>query len=367
MKKILSSLLLISLSLAAFSQSDFYYVTGKVVDKFSSAPLAAASVYAQNTTFGTVTDSAGNFKLRLPNGGYDLAVTYTGYQTDSRRITTGDANNKNELVELSAKLKEMDDVAVVSGPPVVKDGWEKYGQFFLDNFIGTTQFGHECYLENHEVLKFYYSKKRNRLKVVATEPLIIDNNALGYKVTYALDSFVNEYNTQVSLYSGSPLFSELNPSSDAVRTKWHNNRLHAYNGSMLHFMKSFYNKSLKENGFEVQYLVKNNGNDSAIRVNDFYIGLNYDKDDSSQTVEITPTYPDIIVLYTKDKPGDDYLKASGDTHTQDQLSIMTIAPQKAIDIEQNGYYYDQNDITISGYWTWRKAGDALPYDFNPAQ
>jgi hypothetical protein len=200
---------------------------------------------------------------------------------------------------------------------------------------------------------------------VATEPLIIDNNALGYKITYALDSFVNEYNTQVSLYSGSPLYTEMQPANDAQRTKWRDNRLHAYKGSMLHFMKSVYSKTLQENGFDVQYLYKNNGNDSAIRIKDYYMGLNYDKDDSTQTVEITPNQPDVIVLYTKEKPGDDYLKASGDTHTQDQLSIITIAPQKGIDIEQNGYYYDQNDITVSGYWTWRKAGDALPYDFNP--
>ena len=35
------------------------------------------------------------------------------------------------------------------------------------------------------------------------------------------------------------------------------------------------------------------------------------------------------------------------------------------DIEQNGYYYDQNDITTTGYWTWEKVGDMVPYDFNP--
>jgi hypothetical protein len=365
MKKILSSLLCIGISLAAFSQAD-YYITGKVINKNTQLPLAAASVYAQNTTFGTVTDSAGNFRLKLPNGGYDLAVTYTGFETDSRRITTADGNTRNAIVvELKEKQKEMEEVAVVSGPPIVKNGWEKYGQFFLDNFIGTTKYGHDCAVENHEVLKFYFNKKRNRLKVVATEPLIIDNNALGYKITYALDSFVNEYNTQVSLYSGSPLYAEMQPANDAQRIKWHDNRLHAYKGSMLHFMKSVYSKTLKENGFDVQYLYKNNGNDSAIQIKDYYTGLNYDMDDSTKIVEITPNQPDVIVLYTKEKPGDDYLKASGDTHTQDQLSIITIAPQKAIDIEQNGYYYDQNDITISGYWTWRKAGDALPYDFNP--
>jgi hypothetical protein len=34
-------------------------------------------------------------------------------------------------------------------------------------------------------------------------------------------------------------------------------------------------------------------------------------------------------------------------------------------IQQNGYFYDQNDVTNTGYWSWEKLGDALPYDYNP--
>lgn len=366
MKKILSSLLLVVLSLTAFSQTDFYYITGKVTDRNTLLPLPAASVFAQNTTFGTVTDSAGNFTLKLPNGGYDLAITYTNHETDIRRVTTGDAGNKNIQIVLKEKEKEMEEVAVVS-TGIVQNGWEKYGQFFLDNFIGTSKFAHDCVIQNREALQFYFSKRRNRLKVRATEPIVIQNNALGYTIKYTLDSFVNEYNTQVSVYSGSPLYVEMVPLNDAQKTKWHDNRLYAYNGSMLHFMRSFYAKTLKETGFEVQYLIKNNGVDSALQLKEFYDALNFDKDDSSQTVAFTPNQPDIIVLYNKEKPSDDYLTQSGDTHTQYQVSVITIAPQKSIIIERNGFFYDQNDITVNGYWTWRKAGDALPYDFNPLQ
>ena len=37
-----------------------------------------------------------------------------------------------------------------------------------------------------------------------------------------------------------------------------------------------------------------------------------------------------------------------------------------MDIERNGYYYEQNDITITGYWAWEKVADMLPYNYMDA-
>ena len=38
---------------------------------------------------------------------------------------------------------------------------------------------------------------------------------------------------------------------------------------------------------------------------------------------------------------------------------------ESIVIEQNGYYYDQTDITTNGYLGFKKIGDMLPYDYLP--
>jgi hypothetical protein len=70
-----------------FAQQGTFNISGKVIDAVTKAPMQAASVFAQNTTTGTATDAEGNFTLRLPNGGYDLVITFTGYQTMSRRIS----------------------------------------------------------------------------------------------------------------------------------------------------------------------------------------------------------------------------------------------------------------------------------------
>ncbi len=364
MKTTISTLLLILFSFTSFAQSTVFALNGKVLDAVTKNPMQAASVFAQNTTMGTATDVNGNFTLHLPNGGYDLIVTFTGYETVSRRISTADAGDKNIVIELKQKENSMEDV-VVKASNEVKDGWEKYGNFFTDNFIGKTNNSKLCTIANRDVLKFYFYKKRNRLKVLATAPIEIDNEALGYKLKYTLDSFTHEYGTEAGIYTGYPLFEEMIPRDDSQKLTWQANRLKAYHGSMLHFMRSVYHKTLKEDGFEIQFVAKSDERETAVRLPNFYGALNYNKDDSTQLVEIMPNQPDVAVLYSKEEPDPAYVLQNEETPGAYQLSVINIANSESIAIEQNGYYFDQNDITITGYWTWDKVGDMVPYDFAP--
>ena len=363
MKIILTLLSLFFISATSFSQSN-YYVTGKVISTETSLPLQGASVFAQNTTIGTATDADGNFKLWLPNGGYDLVVTFTGHNTESRRVSTGDADNKNIVFQLKHKEKEMMEVSVMATSEV-KDGWQKYGPFFLDEFIGKTANSKNCTIKNPEVLKFYFSKKRNRLKVLATEPLQIENKSLGYKIKYALDSFTHEYTSEISLYTGFPLYEEMVPKDSAQQLQWNLARQQAYKGSVLHFMRSVYNKNLKEQGFEIQFIIKTENRQSAFLLKDPYAALQYRKDDSTNTVEILPNQNDVGVLYTKEKPAADFVKLNPGEPVDFQFSVLSFLPKQSIIIEQNGYYFEQNELSVSAYWTWDKVADALPYDYVP--
>lgn len=362
MKKIIPVIILFISSLTAFSQANYIVITGKVVLASSKQPLQGASVFAQNTTLGTATDADGNFKLYLPDGGYTLSVTFTGYNTESRRISTSDASDRTVLFEMSEKEKEMEAVAIVSTGEV-KDGWIKYGQFFTDKFIGQTTNSAACVLKNPEILKFYFSKKRNRLKVVAAEPLLIENRALGYNIKYALDSFTYEYHTEVSVYTGSPLFEEKTSTDSVQIIKWNIARQNAYKGSLLHFMRSLYERRLKEEGFEIQFLVNINDKDTSLPLKDPYKALNYTKDDSSLLVEIKPNQPRVGVIYLNEKPSEVYRTLLPDEPSDFQFSVIGFLTKEFLGIEQNGYYFDQEDLAISAYWTWDKVGDLLPYDY----
>lgn len=362
MKKIIASLCLIFTFLAVSSQSN-YFISGKIIDAATRLPMQAASVFAENTTIGTATAADGSFRLELPNGGYDLVVTFTGYQTETKRISTADAGNNDMVIELKQKEKSLEDV-VVRSTSEVADGLAKYGEFFLENFIGKTANSKYCTIKNKEVLKFYYYRRTNRLKILATAPLEIVNDALGYTIKYELDSFTHEYNTQVSQYTGSPLFEEMKTDNVEQNAKWNAARLLAYNGSILHFMRSLYNKKLKEEGFEIQFLITVNEKEMAIPVKNFYGGLNYEKDDSTQLVMAWPNQTEVVVIYKNEEPEQNYQSANPDQPGKFQLSVFSFVPKEYIVIEQNGYYYEQKDFTVNQYLAWEKVADMLPYNFS---
>src|SRR5215831_3577228 len=195
MKKIrhVFTCLLIICSAVANAQ---FQVSGRVIDSTTREPMVGASVYCQNTTIGTASNKEGEFSLNLKSGGYELIITFTGYQTKQIRISHTDA--KIPDIEMVKEEKSLGEVVIKSSNEV-KDGWEKYGTFFLENFIGTTPNAAKCKLLNPEVLKFYFLKKSNKLRVLATDPLQIENRALGYNLRYQLDSFIYYYNTEMNL------------------------------------------------------------------------------------------------------------------------------------------------------------------------
>src|ERR1700688_438555 len=124
-------------TLAANSQDKIFYIHGKVVDEKNGSILAGASVFCQNTTTGTISNNEGLFAMRLSNGGYDLVISYTGYQTQVLRVSNATKDKDSLFIQMKEESKNLGEVAI-TGSALVADGWNKYGQFFLDNFIGTT-------------------------------------------------------------------------------------------------------------------------------------------------------------------------------------------------------------------------------------
>ncbi len=362
MKKTVLFLLIAISYITAYSQSG-YTISGKIIDETTKQPLQGASVFAENTTLGTATNDQGFFTLRLPGGGYSIVVTFTGYQTETKRVTAGDAGNNEIIIGIKQKEKSLEEF-VVKSTSEVADGLVKYGDFFIENFIGKTANSKQSYIKNKEALKFFYYRRAKRLKILATAPLEIVNDALGYTIKYELDSFVHEYNTQVSLYTGYPLFQEMQSTDAGQLEKWNAARKTAYNGSILHFMRSMHQKKLKEEGFEIQFIVKNNDKETAIPLKNFYGAVNYLLDDSTNVVEILPRQKDVAVIYKNETSPGLYLEENPEASSKFQLSVLSFLPNETLDIEQNGFYFEQNDITITGYLGWEKVGDMVPYDFD---
>jgi hypothetical protein len=359
MKNLFILLLSVTCYFNSSAQEKTFVILGKVIDAESKQPLVGASAYCQNTTQGTISNKEGLFFMRLPRGGYDMVVTYTGYEKKVLRISDNQPATDTLLIELAKEDKSLSEVAVVAST-ADPDGLAKYGKFFNQNFIGNSGYSGQCSIQNPEVLHFYYSKKRNRLKIMAREDIIILNYALGYKIRYQLDSFSYDYNTNITQYTGSPLFQEMD-STEEVKTQWKKNRAHTYLGSRLHFMRSFYDSTLIQEGFIIEKL---NDDDSSQSVKGKFITNPYNEQDymvDSGDVEVgwSGRYR---ISYGKVYPDKQFLeeyKLPPSTHYQ--ITVLDVSD--GFVIEENGYFYEQYDVINSGYWAWKKLAESLPYDY----
>ena len=129
-------------------------------------------------------------------------------------------------------------------------------------------------------------------------------------------------------------------------------------------MRSIYAKKILENGFEMQFIVTNNGTEYPIKLLNLYGALHYEIDDSTGIVEINPVQRELAVIYNREHPEATYETVdSADGKKNFQLSTITFAAGESIIIESNGYFYDQQDIITNGYLAFKKVGDMLPYNY----
>ena len=331
-------------------------ISGTITDSETKLPLEGASVFAQNTTIGTITKNDGSYKIYLNKGGYELIISYTGYLTRSIKVEA----NANQTFDVALQKEDKSMSEVVSTNEVT-DGWEKHGKFFLDHFIGKTPFAAQTILLNPEVVKFFYYKRSDRLKVLATEPLQIADSALGYNLSYALDSFVYHNKTDINSYRGNCLYKEMEGDSIQKLT-WKSNREKAYYGSRLHFLRSYYDSAVTENGFTLEVQAAPNVN-RFYKVRNPYDTTYYFVDDSTGDVELWfPTK--LSVAYTKQKPEASYLKQTG-LPSDLKLQITYVDLMESIWIKPNGYFTEQKSWINQGYWSWKNIADQLPLDYEP--
>jgi hypothetical protein len=384
---------------------------GKVIASDSKQPIHLANVFLSNTSIGTVTNAEGIFVLdRFPQGRFDVVISCIGYETYVTTIQYAQLPAFIEVV-LKPKVNILQEVVV---EPYEKNGWERYGKFFIENFIGTSALAADCKLKNPETIRFRYNKKENILRAFADEPIVLENRALGYILRYDLKVFEYNYGTRIFYFQGYPLFEDIETDRKRLLNRWERNRTEAYYGSMMHFMRSLFRNQLIEEGFEIRKLIKvseeekkrvrniynsrtyinSNGN---IVVNDSLLA-NGNKDSADYYRKVMRQPEKMAVLINQLLPGDSIAFAIDsftaglyfDDHLQvtykykqvpdeyvrtNSLSVQPKTPvvseivlprKNAIAVLANGSYFEGLDLITSGYWGWwEKLATMLPFDYKP--
>lgn len=328
-----------------------------------------------------------------------------------KMVLNTDNLKANDNYNLISKNNELDAVVIQSYD---KNGWEKYGRFFLEQFIGTLSFSSECVLVNYKDLKFKYFKKSNQLSVTCDVPLIIKNYYLGYNIRYDLIEFRFDYKTKYLFYGGYPSFQNMDV-KDSKYKRYLKRRASAYQGSQLHFVRSLYNNTTIQQGFEMHHIWEapnwekrrvqkildsldyiNQYSDSLVHVklkmDSIYTidSLHYfhrvlRQDDYLTLMKKTPlpmdqvvqdydsiskvlVYRDqLLVIYKNKKEDVNYVNYNGGFRTDSCItSLLDDLPEGITQIHKDGSFYPFTNIIQEKYWAWsEKISSLLPFDYEP--
>lgn len=370
---ILFTLLLISTQ--GFGQSSFI-LKGVVKDANTQEIMPFATVFFAGTTFGTTTNDKGQYAITVNQSGtYDLVVKFLGYETYAAQVRLGSAEVSKLDISLTPGARDLGSVVVVAKKNA---SWKRYLQDFESVFLGQSINGINTKILNSEVLDFVYDEETSQLSAFSTEPMIIENKELGYKIKYYLEQFVLDYPSEISGFYGYTVFEEIEPKNDRKARNLEKNRAKAYNGSAAHFFKSLYANKLQEEGFVVQ--LSNKAEDDGSLAEDKDVAL-YDRLKISPDSEYKQLTFDsyLNITYMNEKESMRYASATasqpaaGLTITSDrggnnyQLSqILLLDGYSSIEFEASGFIRNPTSFYSLGYWGFEKVADLVPLDYSPA-
>jgi hypothetical protein len=325
MKKIILLLILIYF----FQNGHAQIIRGTVLDKSDNIKINFASIYINGTSIGTNSDQNGYFELDITKyGSLPLTISALGYYT----VTLTDFSSEKPIeVYLTPKTFELNEVVVVA-KSTAKERKANL-RLFRDQFLGSSYNGQNCIIMNEGDITFKNDTSRDTLKAFASKPILIVNNALGYKITYYLDKFEYYRKSKSFLYKGSAFFNEDMSAALTKKNFFEKKRKIAYLGSRSHFFSSLWTNSLKSNGF----IVRN-------------------------SVDEIINYEDIVIVRTGFKK---YLSYKGDLY----IYYLSKSPNSYIEplkdqifFDSNGYF-DGSGLKVVGQMAQQRIGDFLPYDY----
>jgi CarboxypepD_reg-like domain len=350
------------LSIVSFSQIT---LSGKVVSEDTNLPVASASIYFNNTSFGTTANELGEFSLVLPDlANLELIVSSVGFEIIVYKIQANETSGHSYIFKL--KKKE----ALLQGLLILSDATRrKYLQLFKDNFLGITEEAASSSITNLDAVYFTRPEnEKNSFKAYSDTPLIIINKRLGYKISFQLQEFYYNENNGSTFFYGYTRYEELGD-----KKKWIKNRRKVYYGSTLHFFRSLISNTLQKEAYSV-FIIKTDTikqADGTIKIIEMAIPVTaaqvIQKDSINKGNYILTRKNKIMVQYNRQPATKDYLQRrifiNGALHVG--FRSYLVLSNGTVEIDRNGILLNPLSVLFNGYWIYEKAANLLPYNYTP--
>ncbi len=330
-------------------------------------------MFLSQTTIGTYSDGLGYFKLdNIPSGQHTLVVSMIGYKEFNYDLDRLKEIGDFVQLELEVDEQEMQEIVVREKRP---KKWLQNLEVFKEQFIGITRNAAKTTIENPEVLDF--ENDGDKLIATTRAPLIIENGALGYRITFYLRNFayLKQGLSESVATNGYSVYEAMEAENEAQAADWEAERRRAYLGSFTHFIHALISDNLQEEGFGLFYAdefrIPAGGSNSGRRV-DQPRGSVYNFTSSLTEISLFSSRSRYLrVVYDREPTEANVLqsyKLSGSrsiaTGSGEQFSWISFPNERAIINIKNGKESGEYRAMLHGYWGYtHRIADLLPNNY----
>ncbi|TSJ44141.1 carboxypeptidase-like regulatory domain-containing protein [Mucilaginibacter corticis] len=368
-----------------------YTLSGTVTDE-NNQPVKGTTVFISGSQQITSTNKDGQFTFgNMGAGNYLVSTNMLGYAASSQDVTIYD---KSVDITISLKVKPITLKEVKIGSD---KNWAKHYALFKDQFLGTSADAKNCTILNPEIINFSTQKiPRNIfeaedhliLKADADDFLIIENKKLGYRIKYLLKTFEHNSANLHTFYDGDNSFEEMDGTADQKKV-WAQNRLAAYKGSLMHFLRAVYANTVLKEGFITNQLFRSKNQWDKQN----YVDPNPVRFDTLVTVinssHVSFKFKAINIAYdpkkaarllnhetTKEEKQEEanarlFGKSNSQTstvlvtQTNNNSQLLLYLKEAVIDARGSVFTGYIKTFLIRGEWANKRIGDQLPFEYQP--
>lgn len=338
-------------------------IEGTIVNSHTGEPLLGAHVFLSGTTIGTVTNASGRFRLQnISPGIHRLTVSIIGFGRISEELILRPGQQMSKEIELDPVIYEMSELYVGN----LDDKWENHLERFIRLFIGQSEMADSVKIINPEVLRF---ERRwwGRFTAEALAPLIIENYALGYRITYYLDEFY--HSGTITRWDGDPLFTEMEPADAGQAAYWEENRQKAFYGSLRHFFLSLLQDRSRDDGFIIFRLPQDIRGISPHRRHRVSRDRLVSESDEEIQFHNFNFSGRLEIIYTRRDEDPRYVQWARNIYrgpVRSQTSYLELNT-RPITIDADGEIKETYGATRYGYFAFHRLADKTPREYRPEQ
>lgn len=364
-------------------------LSGTLVELDSGEPIPDAELLVGGTDVRARSDSSGVFMLTgLPVGRHQVAIITSADGTFSEFIAADESGTEVQLrLPVTQRDEEAGEAALAARLDALReevDALREELRLVKANMLGSTQelklFRElfvgvgavpACRLLNAEVLDIQRTSRgaRDVLRVVAREPLRIENRYLGYEVLLVLDEFelIDTRRGYTMRHEGVSFFEPLTPRGEDEK-QWAEHRRDVYRGSLNHFLAAVAADQVRSEGYTVY--------SGSLTRETFSLGVG----SQAETMDIE-TDPAIYMSSTE-QPYERVLSLDGELRVE-YLDRVDNAAAKFAGITQGyqtswissesgeirfsvaGEVLNPQDLIVRGYWDVQPLCTRLPTNLGP--